>query len=80
MGETLVDDLGEEEVRGVTVEVERRCFISGTVLEEGTGQPTAGVLITLHRRWGYRSPWDDLYQDLGETGADGPFRNLEPAY
>ncbi|MEW6745656.1 MAG: carboxypeptidase regulatory-like domain-containing protein [Planctomycetota bacterium] len=79
VGEALVDDLGAEEVRAVSVEVERRYFISGVLLEEGTGQPVPGVLVTLHRRWGYRSQQDG-YQDLGETGADGRFRSLEPAY
>ncbi|MEW6741720.1 MAG: carboxypeptidase-like regulatory domain-containing protein [Planctomycetota bacterium] len=79
VGEVTVADLADGEYRAVTLEVERRYVICGTVIEQGTGRPIAGVTITLHRMHGYRSP-DDLYRDLAETGPNGTFRSSFPAY
>jgi hypothetical protein len=79
VGEARAADLGEGEEREVTLEVERRYFISGTLLEADGGRPLAGVMLTLRRFHGYRSP-DDLHRDLGETGPDGRFRSSHPVY
>lgn len=74
VGEAAVANLAEDETRAVTLSVERRYFISGTLVQRMSGDPVARMPIMLYRSRGYRSN-DDICIALGETDANGHFRS-----